>query len=166
MNRHQREYLTKRLQEQFSAQVQEHMKKCPKEPDLNNHLIVAFSSGNTKFADIEVFKERMRQMVLNMADGDKLIEYSSRAWRSSDKAFLKIPPEYLIELPASYVEAMKKYEADLQEYNTELERLSALQNTLEMKIMLADDKALSNLISEAGNLIDLSLVNSQLLLQP
>ena len=167
MRKEQREYLVKKMREAFNEKLKAHQKTKPEEPNLENHLIVAFSDGSIKFADLDALKAKIRNRILGMQEklgGNVLIEKSSRAWSDNDKLYLKILPEDLIQLPESYLKAMAEYNKAKEAYENELQILYAKMNTLETKLMLASDKNLESLIVEADNLADISLMNEQLLL--
>lgn len=77
---------------------------------------------------------------------------------------VSIPVFELLKMPKGYADALAEVEQHNAKVNERLKVLQAQYDTLVTKVNLGSDKALSSLIAEADTLVDISLMNSKLLL--
>ncbi len=167
MNQKQREFLIDKVRENYKAES--HGKEKPEKPSLSNYIIAAVLDGSLQLRPADHMKAVIKKRVLKMSEKDNSMFGSSRrAGRyddDDDDQIFEISPKDFFELPEDYLKAWKEYEVALREYNKWSKDLSAMRDTLVLKIQIGSDKILDKLIEEADNLADLSLMQTQLILK-
>lgn len=168
MNQDQRKYLIKVVEDQCEKQQRALIKPYP--PSLNNYLIAAILDNSIQYADINNLKEKVRQLVLSLGNGDDLIGTADRYSRRhnydlEDKNYvIQLKAEDIFILPSTYLEARKEYEEKREIYTQQIKQLESFRDTIIMKIQLGSNKILEKLINDVDNMADLKIVNQHLLL--
>lgn len=170
MNQKQRDYLSGRIREVYNEQKKAIEKTRRPMPNLNNYLLASFMDGSIRFGDLDLLKAKIRERVLAGGDENMIVTKRDRyrGYNDDDDGanghVVAIPVDELFVMPQEYVDALGQWEQHNNNVGARLEELRAKYDTLVTKVNLGSDKALSNLIAEADNLVDISLMNSKLLL--
>lgn len=168
MNQKQREYLTGRIRDAYDEQRKSIEKERMRLPNLNNYLLAAFMDGSIEFGDLDQMRRNIKERVLAGGDKNAIVERRRDTWRDDDDGpndmVVSIPVFELFKMPKDYAEARQKCEEHNRRVEERLKLLSAQFDTLVTKVNLGSDKALAGLIAEADSLVDISLMNSKLLL--
>lgn len=168
MNQTQRDFLIKKINSSYNDEVERLQKGIGKKPSLNNYLVASFLDNSIQFNDIEKLKVKIRETVLKMGTEDCLIKNKSYRWGSrsydEDIEVCEVMAEDLFIIPDNYKDELKIYTDNKERIEKEINHLTAIRDTILMKIQLGSNKVLDNLIEQADNLVDLDLVNTNLLL--
>lgn len=174
MNQDQRKYLLSVVDSTHREQVEALERKKPKKPSLNNYLVAAFLDNTIKMKDPKGLKDKIREMVLKMGQGDVLIgeddDDDSWSYRRRNRSqrekqhFVKLIAEDIFEIPESYTKAYEEYRKELDSIEEKITQLNAQAKTITMKIQIGSTASLANLIAQVDNMADLNIINSHLIL--
>ncbi len=170
MNQEQRKFLIERVNKTFSKQKEALEKQYRKEPpSLNNYLVAAFLDGTIQFNDIEKLKVKMKETVLRFGASDKLVKEHSDRW-GNERAYknhntCEVITEDLFIIPEAYRVALAEYQGNQKVIEEKINELEAQKDTILLKIQIGSNQVLDKLVTQVDNLADLSIMNSQFLLQ-
>lgn len=168
MNQTQREFLIRKINSSYNDEVERLKKGIGKKPSLNNYLVASFLDNSIQFNDIDNLKIKIRENVLKFGTEDCLIKLKSDRWGNNninvDKEICEVIAEDLFIIPDNYKDELKIYNDNKEKIEKEISNITAIRDTILMKIQLGSNKVLDNLIEQADNLVDLDLVNTNLLL--
>jgi len=167
MNQDQRKFLLARVEQTYRSESERLRNKLPEEPSLNNYMVAAALDGSLKMKKIEDIKKHIRDKVIKLGQSETLIhEEHDRYRRYDEKSYhsITLKASEVFEFPEAYIEAMLKYNAEKEAIEKEISTLIAYKETIMLKIQIGSNAVLDRLIDEADNMIDLSLINSKLML--
>lgn len=175
MNDKQRQYLIGQVHETYRKQYEALQKTRKPKPSLNNYLIAAFLDNTVEFKDVETLRKKIRDRVLIMGTDQRLVVKETRKdgfWthhanedsKSDEQNVVQIPVYDLFVIPQAYKDKFDEWEASEKEITEKQEALTTQKDTITLKLNLGSNQILDKLISEADNLVDLSIVNNNLTL--
>lgn len=166
MNQDQRKFLLARVEQTHRTENERLRSKMPKEPSLNNYMVAAALDGSLKMKTIEDIKKHVRDKVIKLGSSETLIHEEHVRYKEDDKSFhsITLKAGEVFEFPEAYIVAMLKYNAEKEAVEKEISTLFAQKETILLKIQIGSNAVLDRLIDEADNMIDLSLINSKLML--
>jgi len=170
MNKDQRNFLITKISETCNKQIKVLEDEREDKPNLNNWLVAGFLDGTIQFTDIKILAEKMKQRVLKMDRNDVLLKEESdsfynRKRKEEENLYVHLRADELFVIPQGYLDELKIYEENEKAIDEKIKILEAQKDTIVMKLQIGSNEQLKKLIDEADNLVDLSLVNSQLLLK-
>lgn len=169
MNDNQRKFLTERVNQTHKRQEEQLRKDIPIKPSLNNYLVAACLDGSLQLQDVEGLRNKIRESVLKYGKDDRLVEEDSEddyRYRNTTKPknSVTLRAEDIFVIPEAYLKALKEYQEKKKEIDDKIKILDSQKDTIILKIQIGSNKVLDRLVEQADNLVDLSIVNSQLLL--
>lgn len=167
MNQDQRKFLLARVEQTYRTENEKLREKMPKEPSLNNYMVAAILEGSLKMKSIDSIREHIRDKVIRLGNKETLIhETHSRYHSDDDKEYhsIDLQADAVFEFPEAYLQAMLKYNADKKSVEDQIEKLSAQKETLLLKIQIGSNVVLDRLIDSVDNMVDITLMNSKLML--
>lgn len=171
MNSEQRKYLVGRIESTAKDQMDEIKAQREVELSLNNYLIAAFLDGSIKFADLDTLRSKIKGRVIKMGSNAQLVDNEERRdrWSGSSKTMknvVQVPAHELFIIPDNYVRAWKDWKKREDALDAEIENIKALRDTIVMKIQIGSNAHLDKLVMQIDDIGNLSLSNTQLLLNP
>ena len=170
MNQKQRDFLISHVKRRAKLQLEEHNKKKPTPPSLNNYVVAAILDGSFEIKSNGEIHSAIKEKALRLGPGDTLIasedNWSGRRRRHGDEEReVTLDVEEIFILPQAYIVERKKYDEALKVWQAEADEIEEISETLELKLQIGSDESLSKLIGQADNLADVRLINRQLLLE-
>lgn len=159
MTEKQREFLIKKVEETRKRALNE-VNEDLLEPSLNNYLISAILDGSIQMKSEYNIYSSIKQKVLNLGPSGSLIKTDT--WGEKYEHELSLRAEDLFIFPEAYLKARAEY---IRKYEEQTERKSLINSqaeTIVLKLQLGTSASLDKLITEADNLVDLSLLNATL----
>lgn len=160
MNSTQRKFLVERIQQKVKDKIEELKKERILFPSASNFIFKSILNGELKLQSDEVTLDALRKKALNSKAGEN--------WLSNDRIgydmerTIKMDLSDLIVLPEDYreeVERIKTFNNDIEE---KIKLLKLQLDTIEVRVQLASDKTLQNLINEVDDMGNLSLMDTKL----
>lgn len=167
MNQDQRKFLLARVEQTYKTEERKLDEDKPKEPSLNNYLVAAVLDGSIKMKSIEEIRDHVRDKVLKLGNQETLVhETMSRYSSSTDTPYhsISLQAAAVFVLPDAYLKAKEEYETKKAAIEKKKDALYAQKETLLLKIQIGSNTSLDRLIDSVDNMIDITLMNSKLML--
>jgi len=166
MNQDQRKFLIARVEQTYRDEERKLDEGKPKEPSLNNYLVAAVLDGSVKMRSIEEIGNAVRQRVLRLGNGESLVHEKYSRYSSDNETYhsVSLQANELFIYPDAYLKAKEEYETKKAEIQKKKDALFAQKETLLLKIQIGSNTSLDRLIDSVDNMIDITLMNSKLML--
>lgn len=171
MNKDQRQYLTKWVNDGFDRERKQIAARRTPQPSLNNYLTAAALAGTLQMQSVDSLKSYIEDKVKTSGPDDALVSaveedgYRSNRSRhrsTSDSHQVTVEAERLFVLPDEYATALEAWKVNESQVEADLEALEGVKSTVLLKVNIGSDKALESIIAQADSLGTLDLVNRQL----
>lgn len=160
MNTTQRKFLIERIQQKVKDRIEVLKKKRIQFPSASNYIFKAVLNEDLKLQPTEVTLEAIKKKALNAKEGENWLSEKRMGWEKEREITLLI--EQLIVLPKDYREEVERVKEHNKDIDTEIDVLKTQLDTIEVRVQLASDKTLKNLINEVDDMGDLSLMDTKL----
>ena len=160
MNAQQRKYLIEKIQTETNQKIKSLGESKLEYPSASNYIFKAIMNDKLELQSKEIILNAIKQKALNGKEGHNWLSEDRMGWEKERTIKLNIPD--IIVVPQDYkdeFERVKKHNEDIDE---KINLLKIKLNTIEMRVQLASDKTLQNLINQVDDMGDLSLVDNQL----
>jgi len=167
MNQKQRDFLIDQVRKNHRKEEETLNKQRPEEPSLNNYITAAILDGTFKLRPTETIRKTIKERVLKLGKKGSLLGSGRSSWKDDDEDddVIELKAKDFFELPPGYTEAYDEYTRRRAEFDKKADDLDAMRDTLTLKIQIGSDKVLDQLIEQADNLADLSLMQTSLILK-
>lgn len=160
MNTTQRKFLIERIQQKTKDKIKELDKCIINYPSIDNYIFKAILTDNLELQPSEVILSSLKAKAIRAKAGENwLSEDRMGAYKSTT---IRIDIEELIKLPKDYNNELKRVKEHNIKINEEIKLLKIQLETIEVRIQLASDKTLHNLINEIDDMGSLSLLDEKL----
>lgn len=160
MNTAQRKFLIERIQYKVREKIKELKEEMVEYPSASNYIFKAIMEGKLELQPHEVIIKALKQMALDAKEGKNWLSDKSMGWEKERTVCLEI--DELIIVPSDYDEERKRVKAHNDKIEAEIDLLKTQLDTIEVRVQLASDKTLQNLINQVDDMGDLSLVDTKL----
>lgn len=168
MNQDQRKFLIARVEETFKIEREKLTKEKPKEPSLNNYLVAAILDNSIVLKSQETIREAIRKKVLALGIKETLTEVVSKYNRYDDDDDethrVTFDANVIFVYPEAYLKSYEEWMQKTKEINEKIDKLHAQKETLLLKIQIGSNTSLDRLVDSVDNMIDITLMNSKLML--
>ena len=163
MNTTQRKYLVDKITERIKSKINLLEANKPEALSLNVYMLHRVMSNDFEIKSNEELKRIVLEKALKAGQSKSYREdWLGNSWGNASKGnvvfdlneFFVIPQEYLDMIEIRQIELNKIY-AEILDLRTQLE-------TMEVRIMLASDKALQNIVNDVDDLGDIRLIDSKI----
>ena len=160
MNTTQRKFLIERIQQKTKDKIKELDKCIINYPSIDNYIFKIILTDNLELQPSEVILSSLKAKAIRAKAGENwLSEDRMGAYKSTT---IRIDIEELIKLPKDYNNELKRVKEHNIKINEEIKLLKIQLETIEVRIQLASDKTLHNLINEIDDMGSLSLLDEKL----
>ena len=165
MNQDQRKFLLARVEQTYKEELRKLQAEKTSEPSLNNYLIAAILDNSIELRSLDSIKADIRKKVLALGPKDTFTS-TSRNWREDDANShdITLHAKILFVYPEAYIKAYDEWAVMVKEVNERINKLTAQKETLLLKIQIGSNTSLDRLIDSVDNMIDITLMNSKLML--
>ena len=160
MNTAQRKFLIERIQQKVKNKIEELKKTLLERPSASNYIFKAVLNGELELQPKEVTLEAIKRKALKAKEGQNWLSEESMGWNKERE--IKLLLEYLVVLPNDYKEELERVNAHNKSINEEINQLKLQLDTIEVRVQLASDKTLQNLVNEVDDMGSLSLIDTKL----
>jgi len=161
MNDGQRKWLIDHIESTSKKEINDLELRKPKPPSINNYLMKDIMNGTFEFCSKEVMIKWVSDTILGLGDEESFIS-TGRFGDRRAPGHVSIPAKVLFKMPVDYEEAYSNYLKEKEAYDAEEEAIRQRTKTLIIKIRLGSNAVLDKLISQADNLADISLIDTNL----
>jgi hypothetical protein len=160
MNTAQRKFLIERIQQKVKDKIEELKKTLLEHPSASNYIFKAVLNNKLELQPKEVILDAIKGKALKAKEGYNWLSDESMGWNKEREIRLLL--EKLIVLPDDYKEELEKVRTHNKIINEEISQLKLQLDTIEVRVQLASDKTLQNLVNEVDDMGSLSLIDTKL----
>lgn len=163
MNTAQRKYLVDRLKETGRKRIDALKKTVPDPISLNVYMLHKVMSSDFEIRP----QEELRAVIFNKAMKAGQVkthreDWLGNPWGSSSRPNVAFDMEEIFVIPQEYLDMVAERNAAREKVLAEIRELENQLDTLEVRIMVASDKALAKLVSEIDDMGDIRLVDTKI----
>lgn len=160
MNTAQRKFLIERIQQKTKDRIELLKKELLNFPSASNFIFKAILNGNLELQSNEVILEAIKKKALNAKEGENWL--SEERMGFNKETAIKLQIVELLVIPNDYKEELQRVKEHNKSINAEIESLRMQLETIEVRVQLASDKTLQNLINQVDDMGSLSLIDTKL----
>jgi len=160
MNQVQRKFLIERIQSETKDKIEMLRKTLWEYPNRSSYVFQAIMSNTLVIKPKEVILAAIKRKALNAREGEN--------WLSEDRMgcekerTIKLFTEDVFELPQALLDRINEVEAHNAVIKQAIDELKMRLKTIEVRVQLASDKTLQNLINEVDDMGDLKLIDTNI----
>lgn len=160
MNSQQRKFLIERIQQKTKQRIEELQKSKLQYPSASNYIFKAALNDTLMLEPTEVILGAIKKKALSAKEGENWLSEERMGMNKENSIRLRLVD--LIVLPEDYKTELDRIRSYNQSINEEIHQLRVQLDTIEVRVQLASDKTLQNLINEVDDMGNLSLMDTKL----
>lgn len=164
MNTAQRKFLIERIQQKAKDKIEVLRKSLLDYPSASNFIFKAVLNDKLELQPKEVILDAIKTKALSAKEGENWLSELRMGYGKERE--IKLFLEQLIVLPDDYKEEMERVKNHNKSIHAEIDLLKIQLDTIEVRVQLASDKTLQNLVNEVDDMGSLSLIDTKLKLLP
>ncbi len=160
MNQVQRKFLIDKIQEKTKAKVKELRDSELQYPSASNYIFKAALNNELKLRSEEHILKAIKNKALNAKEGANWL--SEERMGSNKESTIRLDLTDVIDLPLDYFKEFERVKSFNNNIRKEIGELNIYLDTIEVRIQLASDKTLSQIIKDVDDIGDIKLIDSSL----
>ncbi len=160
MNTAQRKFLIERIQQKVRDKIAELNKGLLQYPSASNFIFKAVLNGKLELQPTEVILDAIKKKALNAKEGENWLSEMRMGYEKERE--IKLLINQLIIVPDDYSVEVERVKQHNESIVAEINLLKIQLDTIEVRVQLASDKTLQNLINEVDDMGNLSLMDTKL----
>ena len=160
MNTSQRKFLIERIQQKVKDRIEVLNKSLQQYPSASNYIFKAVLNEKLELQPKEVILDAIKKKALNSKEGANWLSEMRMGYEKERE--IKLLIQQLIVLPDDYKEEMERVKKHNESIFAEIDLLKVQLDTIEVRVQLASDKTLQNLVNEVDDMGSLSLIDTKL----
>lgn len=160
MNATQRKFLVERIQQKVKDKIESLQKSKLQYPSASNYIFKAVLNEKLELQPKEVILNAIKTKALNAKEGENWLSEMRMGFEKERE--IKLLIKQLIILPDDYNQEYERVKEHNKKIDAEIALMKIQLDTIEIRIQLASDKMLQNLINEIDDMGDISLVDTKL----
>jgi len=160
MNTVQRKFLIERIQQRVKDKIEILKKGLQQYPSASNYIFKAVLNGKLELQPNEVILDAIKTKALNAKEGENWLSEMRMGYEKERE--IKLLINELIIIPDDYRQEMERVKKYNENIVAEIDLLRIQLDTIEVRVQLASDKVLQNLINEVDDMGNLSLMDTKL----
>ena len=163
MNSTQRKYLVDKITERIKAKIKALEGNKPEAISLNVYMLHRVMSNDFEIKSKEELKKVILEKALKAGQNKSYREdWLGNAWGNASKGNVSFDLKEFFIIPQEYLDMIEKRQLEINKINAEISDLVIQLETMEVRIMLASDKALQNIVNDVDDLGDIRLIDSKI----
>lgn len=163
MNSTQRKYLVDKITERIKSKIKSLEDSKPEAISLNVYMLHMVMSNDFEIKSNEELKKIVLEKALKAGQNKQYKEdWLGNAWGSASKGNVAFELKEFFVIPQEYLDLMEKRQIEINKIYAEISDLRLQLETMEVRIMLASDKALQNIVNDVDDLGDIRLIDSKI----
>lgn len=163
MNSTQRKFLVDKVTERTKAQIQILRDTIPESLNLNVYMLHRVMSNDFEIKS----QEELRKVVLDKAikagkEKQHREDWLGNTWGSASRKNVAFELDEFFVIPEEYLKMREDREEEKRKVEEQIRLLQIQLETLEIRIMVASDKALQKLINEVDDMGDINLIDTKI----
>jgi hypothetical protein len=163
MNQSQRTFLLDRVKKKAREATKVLEKQMKSEPDMKNHVFMAIMNGTLKMRTSKEIFESLKKRALDSDQSNNWLMMKSRGYyNDKEDPTVVLECSDLFQLPESYAVEKKKADEHNAALQQQINAIDLHMESLEVRITLASDKTLQQMINEVDDMGNLSLIDTKI----
>lgn len=163
MNSTQRKYLVDKITERIKLKIKALEDSKPESISLNVYMLHRVMSNDFEIKSNEELKKIILEKALKAGQNKSYREdWLGNAWGSASNGNVAFDLNEFFIIPQEYLDMMEKRKIEINKIYAEISDLRIQLETMEVRIMLASDKALQNIVNDVDDLGDIRLIDSKI----
>ena len=163
MNSTQRKYLVDKITERIKAKIKALEDTKPEGISLNVYMLNRVMSNDFEIQPNEKLKKVILEKALKAGQNKSYREdWLGNAWGTASKGNVAFNLSEFFIIPQEYLDMIENRKVEINKINEEIADLNTQLETMEVRIMLASDKALQNIVNDVDDLGDIRLIDSKI----
>jgi len=163
MNSTQRKYLVEKITERIKTKIKALESSKPEGISLNVYMLHRVMSNNFEIRSNEELKKIVLEKALKAGQESSVREdWLGNAWQMAYKNNVGFTLNEFFIVPKEYLDMVEQRQIEIDKINAEISDLYVQLETMEVRIMLASDKALQNIVNDVDDLGDIRLIDSKI----
>lgn len=163
MNSTQRKYLIEKITERIRSKIKALESSIPEGISLNVYMLHKVMSNDFEIKPIEELKKVVLEKALKAGQEKSHREdWLGNAWGTASKKNVAFTLDEFFVIPQEYLDMIEKRKEETNAIYKEIRELQIQLETLEIRIMLASDKALQTIVNEVDDMGDIKLIDSKI----
>ena len=159
----QRKYLVDKITERIKANIRILASSKPEGISLNVYMLHRVMSNDFEIKSNEELKKIVLEKALKAGQEKKVREdWLGNAWGMANKNNVGFTLKEFFVIPQEYLDMVEQRQIEVDKINAEISALYVQLETMEVRIMLASDKALQNIVNDVDDLGDIRLIDSKI----
>lgn len=163
MNSSQRKFLVDKVTERTKQKIQELRNSMPEGVSLNVYMLYRVMSNDFELKSNDELKKIVLEKALKAGQEKQVREdWLGNAWGIANKSNVAFTLDEFFVIPQEYLDMRNEREKQKALIQEQMRQLQIQLETLEVRIMVASDKALQKLINEVDDMGDISLIDTRI----
>lgn len=163
MNATQRKFLVDKITERTKARISALKSNIPEELNLNVYMLHRVMSNDFEIKS----NEELRKVVLEKAlkagrEKQHREDWLGNSWGTTNNRNVAFTLDEFFVIPEEYLQMREERKQERIKIDEEIRQLLIQMETLEVRIMLASDKALQKIINEVDDMGDINLIDTRI----
>lgn len=160
MNQSQRKFLIDRITKKGNEKIHALRGTRLSYPSASNYIFKAILNGELKLQDEKVIMEALRQKALAAKEGENWL--SDERMGANKENSIRLLIRELVVIPEDYHKELERVREHNKAIEVEVDNLKIQIETIEVRVQLASDKNLQNMINEVDDMGNLSLIDTKI----
>lgn len=163
MNSTQRKYLVDKITERIKSKIKDLENSKPEAISLNVYMLHRVMSNDFEIKSIDELKKIVLEKALKAGQKQTYREdWLGNAWGSSTRGNVAFELNEFFVIPQDYLDMIAERKEEIEKIYAQISSLKMQLETMEVRIMLASDKALQNIVNDVDDLGDIRLIDSKI----
>jgi len=163
MNSTQRKYLVDKITERVRAKIKNLKDSQPQGISLNVYMLHKVMSNDFEIKSNEELKKIVLEKSLKAGQNQTYREdWLGNAWGTASKNNVAFNLDEFFIIPKEYSDMIEKRKEEISAINKEIAELQTQLETLEIRVMLASDKALQGIVNDVDDMGDIRLIDNKI----
>lgn len=163
MNAQQRKFLVDKVTERTKVQIKILKESIPETLNLNVYMLHRVMSNDFEIKPVEELKKAVLDKALRAGrEKGPREDWLGNAWGSASRKNVAFELDEFFVIPEEYLKMQQERRDEQRKVEAEIHALQIQLETLEVRIMLASDKALQKLINEVDDMGDINLIDTRI----
>lgn len=158
MNQAQRKFLIERIQSKSAKKIEILRKSLWDYPSRSSYVFQAIMNNTLVLKSQEDILAGIKKKALSAKEGANWLSDDRMGWEK--ERTIRLPTKDIFELPKALYDRVEEVKNHNSSIHNEMEDIKLKMESIEVRIQLASDKTLRNLINEVDDMGDLRLIDT------
>ena len=160
MNQVQRKFIIERIHLKVKGKIELLQASKLDYPSASNYIFKAILNNELELQSSEVILDALKQKALDAKEGSNWLSGERMGYNKENSVLLLI--KQLLVYPKDYSDELERVKSFNRKIEEEINTLKIQLDSIEVRVQLASDKTLQNLINEVDDMGNLTLIDTKI----